>query len=334
MQILVTGYGGFLGSAICRLLIAHGYKVRGLARGRYRELEAMGVQAIQGDIAERDACLTACRDCDAIVHTAAKAGVWGRWDDYHRTNTLATQHLLAAAIQCGIRAFVYTSSPSVTFAGQPQSGVDETAAYPTRWLSHYPHTKALAEQIVQQASRDGTILTCSLRPHLVWGEGDPHLFPRVVQRAKAGRLRRVGSGRNLIDIVHVDNAAQSHLLALRRLLGSDRQLNGQSLFITDGQPIECWEWISKILLTAGIPVPTGSISFDAAYKIGAILESIYGVARIQSEPPMTRFVAAQLALDHYFNIDRAKHLLGYQPNIDRDVKLAECANWLRGLAAK
>ena len=317
MRVLVTGYGGFLGAAICRHLIAAGYQVRGLARGSYPELERIGVQSVRGSVSSAECCLDACDDCDAVIHTAAKAGVWGKWNEYYLTNTLATQHLLDAASRKQVKAFVYTSSPSVTFDGRHQSGVEETVAYPQRWLCHYPHTKALAEQLVAQYARTGRLLTCSLRPHLIWGHGDPHLFPRVIQRACSGRLRCVGSGKNLIDVVHVDNAARAHLLALQKLLEESQQLNGQALFITDGQP-----------------VPQRKLSFSAAYRIGAALEVVYKLTGRSQEPPMTRFVAAQLALDHYFSIDRARQLIDYQPQTDLDDEWKRCEPWLQQLARK
>jgi 2-alkyl-3-oxoalkanoate reductase len=333
-QVLVTGYGGFLGSAICRKLLEKGYRVRGLARGAYPELAGLGVDCLQGDITDAKTCREACRDCQAVIHTAAKAGIWGKWSDYYQTNTVATEHLLRAAEDSGARAFVYTSSPSVTFDGQPQSGVDETVPYPTRWLCHYPKTKAMAERAVQDAARTGPMMTCSLRPHLIWGLGDPHLFPRLVERAAVGKLLRVGNGQNLIDIVHVENAAQAHLLALDRLLATDQQLNGQSLFITDGQPVLCWDWIGMILETAGVDRPSRSLSYSTAYCLGATLEGAYWAARIPSEPPMTRFVAAQLALDHYFCIDQSRKLLNYQPLIDRQSELEKCRPWLERLGGR
>ena len=183
-----------------------------------------------------------------------------------------------------------------------------------------------------QASGSNGTLACALRPHLIWGEGDPHLFPRVIERTLQGRLRRVGDGKNLIDVVHVENAARAHVLAVERLLDGDEPLSGQAMFITDGVPVECWQWISQILALADVPVPTRSISFKAAYRIGVVLEGAYQLLRRESEPPMTRFVAAQLALDHYFDINRARELLGYEPNVDTSEKFAACRPWLQGLA--
>jgi nucleoside-diphosphate-sugar epimerase len=333
-KVFVTGYGGFLGATIVRQLLQQGFQIRGLARGRYPQLEQLGVEAIAGDVSDRNTVLQHVQGCDAIIHTAAKAGVWGPWSDYYRINTLATSHLLEAAHARGVKAFVYTSSPSVTFAGQAQSGVDESVAIPNRWLCHYPHTKALAEQAVLVAAQTGQVRSCALRPHLIWGAGDPHLFPRVVERARQGRLRRVGDGQNLIDIVHVSNAAQAHVTAVQKLLDGDSGLNGQALFLTDGQPIACWTWITHILETAGVAIPRRSLSYRAAYRLGAMLEALYAALRIRSEPPMTRFVAAQLALDHYFNIERARKLLDYQPAMERPAELERCQPWLRGLATR
>ncbi len=332
--ILVTGFGGFLGQAIARRLIESGFRVRGIARKRYPDLESLGVEGIQGDISDAEAVRQACEGCAGIVHTAAKAGVWGNWSDYYQVNTVATNQLLDIGRQSGASAFVYTSSPSVTFAGRHQSGIDESISYPDKWLCHYPATKALAERAVlaHAAQSNGAMRTCALRPHLIWGLGDPHLFPRVVQRAMQGKLRRVGEGRNLIDTVHVENAAQAHVRALEKLLDGSSDVNGQAFFLTDGEPIECWEWISKILQTAGMSVPEQSISYPMAYRIGAVLETIFRTLGRKEEPPMTRFVASQLALDHYFSIDKARRLLDYKPDIDRDAVLERCKDWLQALA--
>lgn len=326
--ILVTGYGGFLGTAICRQLIENGYRVRGLSRGTYPQLAAAGVECIQGSITDAQTVNGALRGVDAVIHTAAIAGVWGKKSDYQSINIDATDLLLAGARAAGIRAFVYTSSPSVTFDGKPQSGIDERVPYPTQWLCDYPRTKAIAEQRVLAANDPASFATCSLRPHLIWGVGDPHLIPRVIQRCRMGRLRRVGSGQNLIDTVHVEHAASAHLLALEKMLAGNPDASGRAYFITDGQPVPCWEWISTILACAGLEPPKGAVSVQAAYRIGAALETLYRWIGKTNEPPMTRFVALQLGVDHYFDISQAKELLGYAPALDRQAKIEEMRRWL------
>jgi len=327
-RILVTGYGGFLGAAICQQLIQDGYQVRGLARGNYPKLANLGVECIQGSITDPQIVSASLQNVDAVIHTAAIAGVWGKASDYQSINVDATDLLLRGSQSIGIRAFVYTSSPSVTFDGQPQSGIDEQVPYPTKWLCDYPRTKAIAEQQVLAANNPTSFATCSLRPHLIWGVGDPHLIPRVIERCRAGRLRRVGSGQNLIDTVHVDHAAQAHVLALKKMLAGDPNASGRAYFITDGHPVRCWDWITTILDCAGFKPPSRSISLQSAYRIGRVLENLYGWMGKTQEPPMTRFVALQLGVDHYFDISAAQDRLGYAPNLNRQVKIEEMRRWL------
>jgi nucleoside-diphosphate-sugar epimerase len=321
--VLVTGYGGFLGSAIARRLVALGYRVRGIARQSYPALTELGVEAVRGSIEDEKLCRESVRGVDAIVHTAALAGVWGPRQAYERINVAATQSLITAARDEGVRALVFTSSPSVTFDGSPQSGIDESVPYPQRWLCDYPRTKALAEQEVLRAHEPGRLSVCALRPHLIWGAGDPHLIPRVLARCRAGRLARVGEGTNLIDTVHVENAAQAHVLALERMLDHDRDAGGRPYFITDGEPLGCWEWISTILRCGGLEPPRKRISLPLAYRLGGALELLYRTLGLRDEPPMTRFVALQLGVDHYFSIDSARRRLGYEPAVDRAVEIEE-----------
>jgi nucleoside-diphosphate-sugar epimerase len=270
-----------------------------------------------------EACRHAVDGVDAIIHTAAHAGVWGPAKEFELANVVATTNLIDAGLKRRIRAFVHTSSPSVTFDGTAQCNMDESAPYPKRWLCHYPRTKAISEQSVLAANQSDSMLTCALRPHLIWGVGDPHLIPRVIDRCRTGRLRCVGSGRNLIDTVHVELAAAAHRLALEHLMERDSQASGRAYFITDGQPIACWDWISQILSCAGLETPRRRISLAAAYRIGHLLELIYRIFRIRREPPMTRFVASQLGVDHYFNIHSARDKLGIQPLSNREQRIEE-----------
>jgi nucleoside-diphosphate-sugar epimerase len=209
---------------------------------------------------------------------------------------------------------VFTSSPSVTFDGRPQENVDETAPYATGWLCHYPHTKALAEREVLAANGQDGLLTCALRPHLIWGPGDQHLIPRLLERARAGRLRRVGDGRNLIDTIYIDNAVDAHLAAAAALQAGS-PVCGRAYFLSQGEPVNCWDWIDEILAPTGLPLVRRSISLSAAWRIGHACELAYGALRLKGEPPMTRFLAAQLGLSHYFDISRARRDLAYEPRV-------------------
>jgi nucleoside-diphosphate-sugar epimerase len=320
-RILITGYGGFLGSAICKILLNNGYEVHGLARGDYPQLQSLGVVTYRGDAADESIAAAAIRGCDAVIHTAALAGVSVFAKSFEHANVQVTKTVLDAAIEAKLTAFVFCSSPSVVFAGRSQKYIDEREPYPETFLAHYPRTKAISEQLVLQSSNK--IAACALRPHLVWGSGDNHLIPRLVDRAKKGRLRIIGTGENIIDTVHVDYAAQAHVDALEVLLERPQTINGRAFFITDDEPVKCWDWISQILRQFNLSSPTKSISVNSAYRIGHLMEMIYRVSRIKLEPPMTRFVALQMGLDHYYNISAAKELLGYRPIDDRDARIKE-----------
>ncbi|MGL4943465.1 MAG: NAD-dependent epimerase/dehydratase family protein [Thermoguttaceae bacterium] len=313
MLSLVTGGSGFLGGAIVRALVERGDSVRVLVRRDVPELSALGAQVVYGDITDRDAVGAACANCDVVYHTAAIAGITCRWKPFYETNTLGTYNVIDGCLRHGVQKLVYTSSPSVTFDGSPQRNVNETVPYPTRWLAHYPHSKALAERAVLEVHGE-KLATCALRPHLIWGTGDRHLIPRLLDRARCGRLMRVGDGKNLIDTIYIDNAASAHLKAADALT-QNSVVGGKAYFLSQGEPVVCWDWIDELLALHNLPPVRRRISYRFAWTIGAMLESFYTVSRPSREPPMTRFLAAQLALDHYFDITAARKDFGYAPLI-------------------
>lgn len=318
-QTLVTGAAGFLGLYLVEHLLARGDQVRAFVRRPHEALARLGVELHLGDIRDAAAVSAACAGRDVVYHAAAVAGIWGPWDHFYGINTLGTRHVLAGCRQHGVRRLVFTSSPSVTFAGEEQEGVDESAPYPTRWLCHYQHTKALAEQEVL-AANDRQLATCALRPHLIWGPRDRHLIPRLLDRARRGQLRRVGDGTNRIDMVFVDNAVQAHVSAADRLVPGSAAA-GRAYFLSNDEPVNCWQWIDELLIAAGLPPVRRSISAAAAWRAGAVLEGAYRLLHLPGEPRMTRFLAAQLGRSHWFDISRAKIDLGYVPEISMSAGL-------------
>lgn len=315
MKIIVTGCGGFLGSEIVRQLIARGDQVIGIARSHYPELVDSGMQECRGDLTDHEFVRSSIREADAVVHTAALAGIGGPRKPYDAINHQATRTLIDAARRGGIDRLVFTSSPSVTFGGEHQSGVDESVGYPRRHLCHYSETKMLAEQAVIEADRPSGLRTVSLRPHLIWGNGDPHLVPRILQRARSKKLRIVGDGTNRVDTVHIVNAAAAHLNAIDALAQSPDRVGGKAYFIAQDEPVVLWDWVRSLCELHGVEPPQKTISFATAWRLGSLLEKAYRWTGRRSEPPMTRFVAAQLAMDHYFDITAARRDLGYQPSV-------------------
>lgn len=326
MKALVTGGGGFLGGVIVRQLLARGDEVRSLARGAYPGLESMGVEVLRGDLSDPQSVARAVAGCDVVFHVAAKAGVWGSRASFEQANIEGTRNVIAACRAHGVSKLVYTSTPSVVSAGGDVEGVDETAPYPEHFQAEYPRTKAIAEKLVLEANGP-ELSTVALRPHLIWGPGDTQFIPRLVARAKAGRLRLVGDGRSLVDVIYVDNAAEAHLLAADRL-APDSPIAGRAYFLSQGEPVAVADMINGLLGAAGLPPVTKRIPPGVAHALGAMLEFFYGALKIQAEPPMTRFLAKQLSTAHWFDISAARRDLGYQPRVSTEEGLRRLAQAL------
>ncbi|MDR0609013.1 MAG: NAD-dependent epimerase/dehydratase family protein [Planctomycetaceae bacterium] len=317
---LVIGGTGFLGGEIVRQLLECGEKVRVFCRRR-QPVESDHAEIVLGNLSDRQSLRNACRGVETVYHTASLPSISVHWKPFYETNIVGTQNVIDACRENGVRRLIYTSSASVTFNGQPQHGVDESAPYPDYWLAHYPHSKAVAEKMILDAvlsnhqTSDIPFLTCVLRPHLIIGHRDRHLFPRLFSRAEQGRLFRVGDGSNLIDIIFVENAALAHLQAANALTDSASPVNGNVYYISQGKPVNCWNWIDEILTIKRLPKVQRSISLKTAWRLGWVFESWYKLFRLSGEPLMTRFLAAQLAQTHYLNISKAKKDFGYEPKL-------------------
>ena len=318
MRILVTGGGGFLGQALCRGLVERGHAVVSFNRGRYAPLDALGVQQVQGDLADRRAVVAVAEGCDAVFHNAAKAGAWGPYDEYHRSNVMGTGNVLAACRSNGIGKLVYTSTPSVTHrATHPvEGGTADDVPYGEDFKAPYATTKQIAEKIVLAANDDG-LATVALRPRLIWGVGDNQLLPRLVERARAGRMALVGDGTNLVDTTYVDNAAQAHFDAFDHL-AVGAPCAGRAYFISNGEPRPMERIVNDLLRAAGAPEVHRHIPFGMAYALGATMEKAWPLLRIQGEPPMTRFLAEQLVTPHWYSMEPARLDFGYVPRVSMD----------------
>lgn len=313
----VTGAGGFLGKAICQRLIAAGIKVTGFARGHYLELEALGVTMLQGDLVNPEQVKQAMQGCDIVFHVASKAGVWGDRDSYFCPNVKGAANVIAACKALKINKLVYTSTPSVTFAGEDEVGIDESTPYARRFLNYYAHSKAIAEKMMLDANQSSStasayaLKTVALRPHLIWGPNDPHLVPRVLARGRLGNLKLVGREDKLVDTIYIDNAAYAHVLAALELCQATPKCQGKAYFISNDEPVTMAKILNMILACDGLPPVTKRVPQTLAYLVGAVLEVVYRLLNKQEEPIMTRFVAKQLSCSHYFDISAAKQDFGY-----------------------
>lgn len=323
---LVTGGGGFVGRAIVDRLLARGCAVRILGRTEQPDLRQRGVTCVLGDVRSAETVRSACRGCDVLFHTAARIGLAGPYREFHDINVRGTENVVAACRAESVPRLVFTSSPSVVFNGRDMESVDESLPYPPRYHAHYPETKAHAERIVL-ASNDGRLATTALRPHLIWGPGDRHLVPRILARGRQGRLRRIGGVSKLIDSTYIDNCADAHLLAAERL-GVGSPVAGRAYFISNGEPLSLWELVNGILAAGGVPPVTRDLPLWAARAAGACFDGLWSLLRLRSDPPMTRFLAEELATAHWFDLTAARRDLGYAPRVSIAEGLERLREWL------
>lgn len=316
MKLLVTGGGGFLGQALCRGLRERGHEVASFSRSRHAALDALGVRQLQGDLADNAAVLAAFAEgFDAVLHNAAKAGAWGSYASYFDANVTGTRNVIAACRAHRIGKLVHTSTPSVVHrATHPVEGASaDEVPYGESVKAHYAATKIVAEREVL-AANDADLATVALRPRLIWGPGDTQILPKLVERARSGRLRLVGSGDNLVDTTYIDNAAQAHFDALAQLRPG-AACAGRAYFISNGEPWPLREVLNGLLRAAGAPEVCKTIPFGAAYAVGAVCEALWTALPLRGEPPMTRFLAEQLGTAHWYSMAPAARDFGYVPKV-------------------
>lgn len=327
MRALVTGGGGFLGQAIVERLLAERHAVTVFGRSDYPELASRGVRCVRGDLADRDAVMEAVRGHDVVFHAAAKAGIWGDRSDFVRTNVAGTESVITGCLAHGVSRLVHTSSPSVAFDGRDQKDVATDPGYPVRYECDYPETKAQAERLVL-AANGPRLASVALRPHLIYGPRDPHLLPRVLERARRRRLVVVGDGRNLVSLTYVDNAAAAHVQAADRLRPG-APFAGRAYFVNDPEPVRLWEWLGRLLERLGLPPIGRRVPLGIARAAGALLETLWAAFSLPGEPAMTRFLASQLALSHSYSLRPAQEAFGYAPPVSGDDGFERTAAWWR-----
>lgn len=315
MKVLVTGGGGFLGRAAVERLLAGGHEAAVFSRGAYPELAGMGVECLRGDLADAGAVDRACRGREAVVHVAARAGPGLYRPDFERANVDGTQHVIDGCRRHGVGLLVHTSSPSVVHAGDDIEGGDESLPYPKSFPAPYPATKAEAEKRVL-AANGNALRTVALRPHLIWGPGDRHLLPRLIERNRAGRLR-LPAPEKRIDTVYIDNAAEAHALALENLAGA-ADCAGRAYFITNGEPRPVAEIMRRLLEAAGETPRIGRVPLPVAKAAAMLVEGAWRAFRRRSDPPVSRFVVEHLATAHWFDISAAERDFGYRPLVSLD----------------
>jgi nucleoside-diphosphate-sugar epimerase len=290
-----------------------------------RRPSGLACAEVLGDVADPAAVARAARGQDAVLHLAAKVDVTGPWAEYAHANITGTRTVLDACRAAGVGRLVHVSSPSVAHAGTALTGVGAGPADPARARGRYSRSKAVAE-LDALAADSPALAVLAVRPHLVWGPGDTQLVGRIVERARAGRLPVIGSGTALIDTTYVDNAAA----ALVAAVDACGPVHGEALVVSNGEPRPVAEVLGRLCRAAGVRGPRGRVPFGAAWLAGAAAEAVWAATRRRSVPPLTRFLAEQLATAHWFDQRRTRTALEWHPSVSLDEGFARLRAWYLG----
>ncbi len=303
MKLLVTGASSLIGRHTVAALQGAGHQVTAFQRSP----SGLVATELLGALGSPEMA-AACRGQDAVVHLAAKVGVVGTWDEFYDTNVGGTEALLAAAQDAGVQRFVHVSSPSVAHTGTALVGASATPAAPEAVSGHYSRSKAIAEQIALQSSAQDMAVV-AIRPHLVWGPGDTQLIGRIVDRARRGRLALVGSGSALMDTTYVTNAADALVAAVDHC----PNLGGQAFVVSNGEPRTVQELFQRITDAAGITWRPRRVPGTLASAGGTAAEKVWARTGRTDDPPITSFLAEQLATAHWFEQQSTQQALRWKP---------------------
>jgi len=335
---LVTGAAGFLGRHLVAELLRRGRRVRGfdLAPAALRHAH---YEHLQGDVCSLEDLRKACAGVDTIFHTAAvldfaRFAKAERRELSHAVNVRGVEHLVRAAREAGALRLVHTSSNNVTFDAPVIDG-DESAPYAARPRDLYTETKVLGEQVALAASGRGSLLTCAIRPGGIYGPGESLLFPRVIDECASGRyIAKVGDGSALSDNTFIENLVDGEIEAARHLL-PDSPVCGQAYFISDGRPINYFDFFRPVVEALGFRHPERSVPAAPLRAVMTAWEWLHtwlaplGVPR----PPLLALEVKKIAVSHYSSIDKARRDFGWQPRVSPEEAIARMIEPCRRLLA-
>jgi nucleoside-diphosphate-sugar epimerase len=323
-RVLVTGATGFLGGALSRRLHALGYAVTGTGRDMTRgtELARAGIPFLPADLAEPARVAALCRGMDYVVHCAALASPWGRYQDFYRANVLATRHVAVACRQAGVRRLVHVSSPSICMDSRDCLDVCEDDPLPPTAINAYAATKRLAEEEIDRAHAAG-LPVITLRPHAIIGPGDQAIFPRLHKVAARGWFPVIGHGRSVIDVTYVDNAVEALVLAL----GARPGALGRKFNISNGEPMAMYELLDLLFVAVGLRYRRVRVPFWLAYGLATALETLHALAAPRREPALTRNSVCLLARSRTLDLSAARAELGYRPRVSLAEGIQRFATW-------
>src|SRR3954447_10035732 len=315
----VTGGAGFIGQALIRRLSERGQAVRALARSddAAAGVAQAGAEPVRGDLEDTAALREGATGCQGAYPPAARFGDWAPWEE--RINVQGTRNALDACREAGVRRFVHVGTEAAVIAGEPLHGADESVPLRPDSKAYYCASKAMAEQVVRDAARDG-FETVVVRPRFVWGPGDTTLLPQIVQMVEQGKFAWVGGGTQLTSVSYIDNVIEGIVL------GAERGRSGEAYFVTDGEPVQFREFLTKLLATQGVEPPTRTLPLAVAKGAAVVCEALWRKLPLKAPPPVNRTAIWLSALEVTIDISKAREELGYEPPVPTEEGLARLAD--------
>ncbi|HLM43426.1 MAG TPA: NAD-dependent epimerase/dehydratase family protein [Myxococcaceae bacterium] len=319
MRVFVTGGSGFVGGRLIAALKARGDEVRALARSdkAAETVRALGAEPVRGELDDAGALRRGMEGCDAVVHSAAHVKTWGTPEEFFRINVEGTQRVVDAARGAKVKVLVHLGSESMFVGGKPIVQADESWTRPEKPLGLYPLTKGLAEERVLAANGQDGLRTVVVRPRLIWGKGDLAVLPEIIEKVRSGQFRWIGGGHYLTSTCHVSNVVEGILLALEKGRG------GEAYFLTDGAPVEFRAFVTRMLDTAGVKAPEGSLPRGVANVLATVAETAWRVLPLGGEPPIHRSTLRLIGEEVTVNDAKARAELGYVGRMTHEAGLAE-----------
>ncbi|KAI9052738.1 hypothetical protein LZ554_003012 [Drepanopeziza brunnea f. sp. 'monogermtubi'] len=334
-NVLVIGGCGFLGHHIVNLLLTSytaKVSVLDLTTTRNRRPDSDGVAYYEGNITSLDSLVPIFEKAkpDVVIHTASPNLMGASNDLYYKVNVEGTKCVIEACQKTGVKALVYTSSASVI-----SDTIHDLVNADERWpvvpasaqAEYYSTTKAQAEALVLAANRSPThpsLLTCSLRPAGIFGEGDVQVLPPIINVHTTSKTGfQLGANENLFDFTYVLNVAHAHLLAAFALVQTAKlatapldheRVDGEPFFVTNDEPCYFWDFARAVWKAAGSDKGTEHvwvIGRDVGMAIGALLE--WGMWVVGRTPKLTRRQVRYSCMTRYYDCGKAKRRLGYKP---------------------
>lgn len=323
MTFFVTGGSGFVGSAVVHALCARGERVRVLVRPKsdVRNLEDLDIEVVEGDITDTDSLREGMKGCSGVFHVAALYRLWvANPEVFYDTNVTGTVNVLTQAVQAGVERIVYTSSVATLKAETGEVTDEQTPVGLEDMVGHYKRSKFLAEQEVRHLVEEKHFPVVIVNPSAPVGPRDRKPTPtgRLLLDAAKGHMPVfVDTG---LNIVHVDDVAQGHLLAFEKGQIGER-------YILGGENVSLKDLLLRIADLTGQNIPRFQIPPQIVFPLAFLSEAWARLFSIDN--PFITVDGVRMSLKKmYFSSRKAEQHLGYTHK-PLDHALQDAINWYR-----